>query len=549
MATNQETKNITILQLTRIGDILQTSQACLNIKKSHPNVKLQLVARKEFGSGLLFHLETIFDDVVLLDPKSIFDDKTSLEKTRLNLRSFLGKINAFSPDITINLSFTKTSAYLNSLINAKFKLGMKMSPSSEIIIDDTWSQYLYATVMTGPLNCFSLVDIFRNIIGAPEIDIPKKTSSKNIITIHPFASLEKKMWKKEKWSELIFKILKGDPDVTIKIVGAENEIEKANAILDTPLLKSVSDRAHNLVGKTSIKELFSIVKESRLFVGHDSMVGHIASFVGTQSISISLGCVRPLETTPWGENNIVLYPRTKCFPCFPKDACDTLKCHSDITHQVVYEVTKEVYKTGDISKEHLTKSLSCFHLDSVKIMKSKIVNGRYFNLVDVLDSYPNLQELMRTFYRINWLYCIEETEEAISFPSLTLETSAELRKYLKGLQHTFELAEFGKKYSKFILSELAKPSPSVDDIKDFSLKIDEVDKMMDLVKDTYPALDPLVSFYKLKRHNIQGENVVELSEYSYLAYEDQTNSCGILFEMIEKSLAEYDHKSLSSSSV
>ena len=50
--------SIGIIQLTRIGDVIQTFQAAKQLKTENPQVELTLIARKEFAKGLEFLLES-----------------------------------------------------------------------------------------------------------------------------------------------------------------------------------------------------------------------------------------------------------------------------------------------------------------------------------------------------------------------------------------------------------------------------------------------------------------------------------------------------------
>src|SRR3989338_5586204 len=100
---------------------------------------------------------------------------------------------------------------------------------------------LFSTVMRGSLNPFSLVDLFRNIIGIKPTSkavtgILSGDKKKNVV-IHPFASQERKAWKTDKWVEVIYKTLK-ENYCTVTIVGAKNETAKSQTILENPLLKN-----------------------------------------------------------------------------------------------------------------------------------------------------------------------------------------------------------------------------------------------------------------------------------------------------------------------
>ncbi|MEQ1666686.1 MAG: hypothetical protein ABL927_15075, partial [Bdellovibrionales bacterium] len=199
MKTNKSTatqpdvhhSTIAILQTTRFGDLIQTAQAINELKSQYPHYRVVLISRMQFGKPLEFIFRSLVDKFYYLDTKSIFQNESPLT----GLNGFLNSIRVESIDVLVNLSFSKSSAYLASLISAQHKVGARIDATNRMCIDDKWSQMLFSTVMRGGLNPFSLVDLFRNIIGlrATATQNTKRSEDKNKnIIIHPFASQERK---------------------------------------------------------------------------------------------------------------------------------------------------------------------------------------------------------------------------------------------------------------------------------------------------------------------------------------------------------------------
>src|SRR3989338_1975592 len=156
-------KQICIIQLLRTGDIVQTIQAVEQYKEVHEDIIFTLVARKKFAEPIMFLINRYFDKVIFIDTKSL--DKNSFKASIDSINNDLKDVISIQHDIVINLSFSKASEYLTSILKAKNKLGLRRNKRGEIVIDDTWSQYVFATVMNGTLNPFNLVDIFSFMIG------------------------------------------------------------------------------------------------------------------------------------------------------------------------------------------------------------------------------------------------------------------------------------------------------------------------------------------------------------------------------------------------
>lgn len=544
-ATAIDTKSATIaiLQLTRFGDLIQTTQAIKGLRESYPGYRIILIARSQFSKPLNFILSESFDKIYHLDTASIFHNTQTdgLKPAAEGLNNFLAGLNTERINVLINLSFSKSSSYLSSLIQAEHKVGPFYDFNNKLQINDKWSQVLYSTVMRGSLNPFSLVDLFRNIIGLKAPEENKKASlqdRKNVIICHPFASSERKSWRPEKWVEIIYKALKDNDRVTVAVVGAKNEVLKSQLIVDNPLLKGFSARLINLTGKTSLEELSVHLRTAKLFVGHDSMVGHMAALYQTPTLTISLGNVRPHETTPYHENAYNLAPRTKCFPCFPSDPCAYTQCHHDIPYQVVSNLIKQLMSEGKVDSTWMKNTNSSFHLSSVNLYKPHFVSGQMV-LENLIDNTTDTAEIFRTFYRIAWSFVIGGTETNLPFPKLSNGSHSDLLSALSGLQHLYELSEFGQKYSRFILEEISSPTPSISKIKDFSKKIDEIDHLQSLVLKTSPLLAPIIDYFTVRKGNLFGDNVVKLTESSYYCFEECSHLCSILYELVENTIAEH----------
>jgi len=119
-------KTICIVQLNRFGDLLQTYQAAVQVKKYNPNITLKLIARKQFASDLIFLLKKAFDKVIMLDLKSILyknSIENKLPRCLSQINSFVNSVNDENITVCVNLSYSKTSNWLCGMINASYKLG------------------------------------------------------------------------------------------------------------------------------------------------------------------------------------------------------------------------------------------------------------------------------------------------------------------------------------------------------------------------------------------------------------------------------------------
>jgi ADP-heptose:LPS heptosyltransferase len=122
------------------------------------------------------------------------------------------------------------------------------------------------------------------------------------IAIHPWTSDPVKQWPIERFRELALKIVK-ETDMSVVIVGGPEELQK------NTMFNNLDGRIKNLTGKTTLVELASILKKSKLLISGDSGPVHMACAVGTPVIALFRNDISgkgPKRWGPWGESNTVI---------------------------------------------------------------------------------------------------------------------------------------------------------------------------------------------------------------------------------------------------
>lgn len=536
-----EKNKIVIIQLTRIGDLIQTLQATRQLKAEKPNLHISLVARKKFAKGICFLLETVFDEIILFDTQDFFIEKT-LTAAKSEVHSFIKKLNATKYDYAINLSFTKSSSYLNTLIDANEKYGLQRNASSEIVINDKWSQYIFSNTMNHAQGPFNLVDLYRYILGVSENLVldpdPNFLKRDNNIVLHPFASQRKKKWGMNKWNELIYKLAKDNSDYHFHIVGGPEDKAEAQRLLHSPALAKIKNRITNSAGKYSIAQVYQLLNNARLFIGHDSMVSHLASETLTPSIVISLGTVRPAETTPYSDKVVNVAPKNKCYPCQVSDACELLPCHSSISYQVISVIANGLIDQKVINKEFLLQELTSFQLNTIKVYTSSYSDDG-INLKEISENYATPTDVFKNYFKIIWLYYLRGIETQSKLPQITYETAKELNNYTKGINYLYELYNFGVKYSNMIIESSEAENIDLEEIQKVISKIGEIDELCSITKKNYPLLKGLVDFFYVNKANAPGNNLIEISKHNLLNYYDASNLVAVLSDFIDRSVRPY----------
>ena len=123
----------------------------------------------------------------------------------------------------------------------------------------------------------------------PQINVEAADSDRYVLTVHPGSGSESKNWPEVKWVQFLTQWLE-DNSGRILVVGGEAETGKLIGI------KRVVDLSRvDFLENESLSELAGVLKSSRIFVGHDSGISHMAASLGVKSLIL------------WGATNRVIW--------------------------------------------------------------------------------------------------------------------------------------------------------------------------------------------------------------------------------------------------
>jgi heptosyltransferase-2 len=117
----------------------------------------------------------------------------------------------------------------------------------------------------------------------------------------------------------------------VVIVGATGEEALGRAIAEKMLSKPVV-----LSGRTSIRELMSIIKRCRLFITNDTGPMHIAAAFDVPVVAI-FGPTDFRTTSPFGETHQIVRQPVECSPCLLRECPIDHRCMTGVTVEHVYE--------------------------------------------------------------------------------------------------------------------------------------------------------------------------------------------------------------------
>ena len=474
---------ILVLNLTRMGDIIQSSILVKNLKKYFPDSQISYLLLDNF-KDTAFLIEGI-DNVIPIDFSNVLKeiDFLNIRESLKNLKALLHNVMIKEFDLVINLSFSKLSAYINFLINGKKKNGLLFSKTNEFIATDKWSRYFLSIVDNREFSPFNLVDIYTKV-GLENRKIFTEKKEKVVLNRNNLnfgfvlgASTYDRRWPAFNFASLAKKILAFYKNSTIYLFGTKSEEKLAKQFFEH---LEPNQRIINLVGKTSLKQLEEVIsKKVSVLITNDTGTMHLGWFRGKTVIELSLGPALYNTTGPYGEGHIVIQPDIDCAPCSYLTKCSDLKCHFLITSEIVFNCVQ--YLTGYVGKLIDSKEVKILEsfIDREGFVGYKLLSGLKtddLRLKTKLKSVwlktfeNNLKKNGKYFIKENSKYALVllEIKSLIKILSLSLKTAAieekvklilELENKIKRIIYSDykELLPFLKylEYSRNLLSETA----------------------------------------------------------------------------------------------
>jgi heptosyltransferase-2 len=163
--------------------------------------------------------------------------------------------------------------------------------------------------------------------------------SKKIIIIHPGTSNPAKMWPAQYFKELINK-LTATGNFNIIVIGDRSEKQLCEKIVS-----ETNNKALNLAGLFTLKQLAALLKEANLFISNDAGPMHMAAALKKRVIAIfgrNIPGVSPTRWGPYGVDHIIFHKDPGCSPCLDRDCPYNFKCLTNITPDEVFNAAIKI---------------------------------------------------------------------------------------------------------------------------------------------------------------------------------------------------------------
>ena len=355
-------KQVLILNITRMGDLVQMGTLLARLQEEWPGAAVDLVVDRQFASvaTMLKGLR----DVIAIDFHALIDESRALAKDAVALyqeaAGWAAPLRERRYDRVVNLTFNRPSALLADYVGAPDIRGARSAWDGGTVISHPWMAYFTDIHLVRRINRFNLVDVYamggsRAGAFAPlEICVPREAHewagrflfaeappAMEWIAVQAGASDMMKAWRPQYFGRTLAALSRRWSG-GILLVGASSEQATLAQVIEVYREAGGRNVVKNAAGRTTLAQLSALLSKCRLLLTNDTGPMHLAVGVNTPVIDLSVGHVDFQETGPYGPGHWVLQPELDCAPCGFEQVCAHHACKDRIPAEHVAELMLHV---------------------------------------------------------------------------------------------------------------------------------------------------------------------------------------------------------------
>ncbi|AEF55153.1 glycosyltransferase family 9 protein [Marinomonas posidonica] len=260
-------QHLAVVRLSALGDVCHAMAVVQAIMKQNPSMQVTWIT-----SPLEANLVRLLAGVRVIE----YDKKTGFS----GLWSLRNKLRGQTFDALLHLQWSLRASLLTLAIKAKRRIGFALSHSRE-------RQHWFVNELAAEPKGEHVLDSFLSIASVlgvdepnlpcdltlPEVTLPLPDS---YVVINPSASNPQRNWTLEGYQALLDELRKLGKSVVL--TGGPSADETA---LVESMLAGRTEQVINLVGKTPLPMMLSVLKGADLVISPDTGPAHMATLVGT----------------------------------------------------------------------------------------------------------------------------------------------------------------------------------------------------------------------------------------------------------------------------
>ena len=351
-------KQVLIINVTRMGDLIQTGPLLSRLREEWPDVAIDLVVDRSFAPTA--SLLTGLRQVISCDFTRLLDDCRTQSKSLVTLMqemtAWAAPLRDARYDRIVNLTFNRQTGLLASYIGAPDLRGITAGPDGSPIVQNPWLSYFTDLHRHRRFNRFNLVDLYAMGGSGPgafsplSVTVPadgrawadeflrsQDRTVRQWIAVQVGASDVMKAWRPEYFGRTLARLSR-HPGVGFVVIGTAAEAEAIELAKTTYRAGGGAAPILDASGRTTLNQLVGLLSRCQLLLTNDTGPMHLAVGVGTAVIDLSVGHVDHHETGPYGPGHWVIQPDLACSPCGFDQICAHHACKDRLVPEEVADL-------------------------------------------------------------------------------------------------------------------------------------------------------------------------------------------------------------------
>lgn len=549
---------ILVAQMTRMGDVLQTTPLIRALRRQHPDAHIAALVRR-MGRPILERNPDV-NEIIVYDEEPMFRDMRAQDSDKLlaafeSAERFIEKIRRGNFDVVYNCTHNIASAMLFKLAGVPKIVGAHLSDDWRFVLRGGWTNYFFASVLHREYNALNLCDIARHFAehrnGTPRVVFDVRHEDREfvesllaehgvapdepLVCMQLGASEDRKRWPVDSFAAVADE-LAARYGARIFLVGVASE-----APLGDTFQRRAAAAPVSLFGRTTLPQLAALLERARALITNDTGTMHLAAAVNCPVVLVSVGYVHFRETGPYGPGH-----------CAVESRRDRLGRVSESEAPV---------RRQTIRPEHVLKAVELVWQSDPDDAVPQIVESPGFAPVDLyvsrfapdgcLEWYPAIRrpigrtDLLRMAYRAMWLEDLgdghDERTETESLASLLWHFSPtadafldEWKAELAGLfRQLHGLAREAVAATEQLLA-LLEGGQSMRKAREAVAEMTRIDEDIRIFGELHDAVKPLVVIARFERDNLEGADPLRLAQTTLRINRDLCRRCELMGKKLDR---------------
>jgi ADP-heptose:LPS heptosyltransferase len=524
-------RRILIVNLTRFGDLLQTSPAVATLRVQHPGAEIALLAERNFAE-VCDRIPGI-DRVVRVDLDRLGGlmlrgGEALLEGYRY-VEELLGELREARYDLALNFSSSRMTAVFMGLLGIADVRGWSMTSDGFRIIRHPWARLFATMCLNRRIAGFNLVDYYRAMAGGGPCVEPLRYNvtsaameaaaallasegagpSDSLVGLQLGASREIRQWPAAAFAALGRDLMARGHRVVL--VGGRGD----RALAET-VKTEIGGEVVDACGKTGIAELGGLLQRLDLLVSGDTGPMHMAVAVGTPVVGLFFGPASPFDTGPYAPDNVVLHANAACAPCDHNVTCLQPFCRTEITPQAVAAVIAARLARDWPAVDRIAQATT-----SARIYRTAFDAAGFYDCQPLGGVAVRHEDELRRAYRATWLTLLTRAPLPAAAAS-TIDAAP-----FTGLAR---LARDGEALA--IRLRLVVARAPFAEIQRLGRELDVLDRTLSEHGSAHPDTVLLTQMFKFGKENLEGDDVPTLAAETHGLYRELARGADVMVMLL-----------------